>query len=77
MPLHGESELSEAYARDPEEARAFVRRILREEGGSSVAVARRMGFSKPFFYWWLRKLGMQKAPAEERERASKRFRLSG
>ena len=74
MPKTGSGNvLTEAAARDPEEARRVIRRALRDEAGRTRAAARRLGVSWQFFHWWIRRLGLKGEPAAWRALAAERF----
>ncbi len=69
------SELAVIYERDPEELRTTIEAALRAESGHVTNAARRLSVSRPFLWYYLRKLGMNRVPQQIRDERIARFRL--
>jgi len=61
--------------RNPEGLREFLTRSLRAQHGNVTKTASALDASRPFLWYWLRKLGMNEVPDQIRKETASRFRL--
>lgn len=62
-------------ARDPEMLREYLMRTLYRTAGQVTRAAQSIGVSRPFFWYYLRKLQMNDVPRLIRLESKQRFRL--
>lgn len=69
------SELTEIQRSNPAEFPAHMRMLLERTAGHVTKAAALAGVSRPYFWWWLRRLNMNTVPTEIRRAARARFTL--
>lgn len=68
--------LGDLLAQDPEMCREEIERTLKVYGGNVTRSATVLGVSRPFLWYCLRKLKMNKRPGVHRERWQRLFRIA-
>lgn len=62
---------------DKDDQRLAIVQALEARGGVIVQAAEKLGISRMGLWWYLRDLGMLTVPEEIKDRAARRFRLTG
>lgn len=68
--------LGELLVNEPEECRAWITMMLEKYVGNVSETARALEVSRPFLWYCMRKLQMNKVPAQIRDRWRARFRIT-